>query len=435
MVRNKVLALLLLLVFLFLPLQNLQAAGDNRKVYVIKLEGEVEAGLYYFLQRAFTEAAENGASAIIMELNTPGGLVSPAKDIRDLIYDSQVPVYAYVRHNALSAGAFLALSCRKLYMAPGSTIGAAEIQDLSGEAVDEKIISAWEAEMRTAAENQGKDPEVAAAMVRKEITIEGLDDDKQLLTLTTAEAEEIGFVDGVFATRAELLSALDLAGAAVQTVEVSPAERLARFVAKPVGATLLLTIGLTAMVIEIFITGFGAAGVISILAFALYFGGSMIAGFAGKEEVILFILGIILLLIEAFIPNFGVVGVSGIVSIIAAIILSASTAEAGIRIILSSLFLTTAVVAVAFRYLKRSRVWSQIILQYAETKDRGYVAPADYSHLLGKTGQTLTPLRPIGAAEIDGLRIDVVSEGSFIEKAQTVQVVKVEGSRVIVRPQ
>ena len=137
MVKNKVLALLLLLVLLFLPLQNLQAAGDNRKVYVIKLEGEVEAGLYYFLQRAFTEAAENGASAIIMELNTPGGLVSPAKDIRDLIYDSQVPVYAYVRHNALSAGAFLALSCRKLYMARGSTIGADEIQDLSGEAVDD----------------------------------------------------------------------------------------------------------------------------------------------------------------------------------------------------------------------------------------------------------------------------------------------------------
>ena len=113
MVKNKVLALLLLLVLLFLPLQNLQAADDNRKVYVIKLEGEVEAGLYYFCSSAFTEAAENGASAI-MELNTPGGLVSPAKDIRDLIYDSQVPS-AYVRHNALSAGAFCLFLPQALY--------------------------------------------------------------------------------------------------------------------------------------------------------------------------------------------------------------------------------------------------------------------------------------------------------------------------------
>lgn len=433
--KKSVLALLLLLMFLLIPVRGLQAAEEHAKVYVIKLEGEVEAGLYHFLQRAFTEAAENGASAMIMELNTPGGLVNSAKDIRDLIYDSQVPVYAYVRHSALSAGAFLALSCRQLYMAPGSTIGAAEIQNLSGETVDEKIFSAWEAEMRTVAQNQGKDPQVAAAMVRKEIAIEGLDSDKQLLTLTTAEAEEIGFTDGVFATRAELLSELGLAGAAVHTVNVSPAERLARFVAKPIGATLLLTIGLAAMVIEIFMAGFGAAGIVSILAFALYFGGSMIAGFAGKEVIILFIAGIILLLIEAVIPNFGVVGISGIVAMIAAIILSASSAEQGVYIFLSALLLTAAVVAVAFRYLKRSKVWSQIVLQYAETRERGYVGPTDYSHLVGKPGKTITPLRPAGTAEIDGQRIDVVSEGSFIANSQAVKVVKVEGSRVIVRPQ
>ncbi|HZK25248.1 MAG TPA: NfeD family protein [Oscillospiraceae bacterium] len=433
--RRRVLALLLLLMFLIVPLGGLQAAETAEKVYVIKLEGEVEAGLYHFLQRAFTEAADNGASAIIMELNTPGGLVNSAKDIRDLIYDSGVPVYAYVRHSALSAGAFLALSCRELYMAPGSTIGAAQIQNLSGEAVDEKIISAWEAEMRTVAQNQSKDPQVAAAMVRQEIAIEGLVSDKQLLTLTSVEAEEIGFTDGIFATRAELLTALGLPGAAIYTVKVSPAESLARFVAKPVGATLLLTIGLAALVIEIFMAGFGAAGVVSILAFALYFGGSIIAGFAGNEVIILFIAGIILMLIEAVIPNFGVVGISGIVAMITAIILSASTAEQGARIFLTSLLLTAAVVAVAFRYLKRSKLWSQIILQYAETKERGYVGPTDYSSLVGKTGQTLTPLRPVGAVEIDGKRIDVVSEGNFIAKSSAVIVVKVEGTRVIVRPQ
>ena len=129
-------------------------------------------------------------------------------DIRDLIYDSQVPVYAYVAimpFRQVHFGSFLPQALWR-----GGT-WCSKIQDLSGEAIDEKSFPPG-GRVRTAAENQGKDPEGYAAMVRKEITIEGLDDDKQLLALTTAEAEEIGFVDGVFATRAELLSALDLAG-------------------------------------------------------------------------------------------------------------------------------------------------------------------------------------------------------------------------------
>ncbi|MCR3922062.1 MAG: ATP-dependent Clp protease proteolytic subunit [Firmicutes bacterium] len=432
---KRILVFLLLLMLLVPTLATVQAAEENQTVYVVPLEGAVEPGLYRFLQRSFAEANENGAAAIILELNTPGGLVNSATDIRELIYNSPVPVYAYVRYSALSAGAFLALACQEFYMAPGSTIGAAEIQTLSGAAVDEKTVSAWEAQMRTVAQNQGKDPQVAAAMVRQEIAIENLVTSEQLLTLTTEEAEEIGFTDGVFANRAALLAELGLAEAVITEVVLSPAERLARLVTHPAAATILITVGLAALVIEIIVAGFGVAGVVSILAFALYFGGSIIAGLAGSEVIVLFILGIVLLLIEAVVPNFGVIGLSGIIAIIASIVMSSATPGEGIRIFVMSLFLTILLVAGLFRYLKRSGAWSHIILQYSETKERGYVGPTDFSYLLGKVGQTVTSLRPSGAAEFDGERIDVISEGTFIPQSSAVKVVKVEGTRVVVRVQ
>ena len=259
--------------------------------------------------------------------------------------------------------------------------------------------------MRTVAERQGKDPQVAAAMVRPEIAIEGVVEGGKLLTLTTVAAQRIGFTDGVFNTRAELLTHLNLAGSAVITVTQSPAESFARLLTDPYVATVLITIALAAMVIEVLTAGFGFAGIISILAFSLYFGGHIVAGLAGREVIFLFVIGIMLLLVEIVIPGFGIVGLSGLGSIIAAIVLSAETTQAGFQILVWSLILTVIVVMISFRYLKRSSAWSQIILTFSETKERGYVGPTDFSALVGKEGITLTTLRPSGAMEIEGKRI------------------------------
>ena len=432
---KRVVALMLIVLVFGVPLWAAQPANSNEIVYMVPLTGVVEAGLESYLERSFREAEDDGASAIILQLNTPGGIINSATNIRTLIANSPVPVYAYVRHNAISAGAFLALSCRALYMAPASTIGAAEPRTMTGGEVDEKIISYWEAEMRAVAEQQGKDPEVAAAMVRKEIAIEGLVPDTRLLTLTTQEAERIGYTDGVFATRAELLRHLNLSGATVVTVPQSPAEELARFITDPNVATIIITIALAALVIEVMTAGFGVAGMISILAFALFFGGHIVAGLAGREVVFLFLLGIILLLVEAFIPNFGVLGVSGLAAVVMSIVLSAPTTGAGLRMFFMSFFLASLIIAAAFRFLKRTGLWSQIILQFAETKEEGYVGPKDASHLVGQIGITVTPLRPAGVAEINGKRVDVISEGNFIAQATPVTVVATEGTRVVVRPQ
>ena len=163
---KKILAFLFAAILLAFPLAAAAASGAGEKVYVVKINEVVEKGLARYVERAFREAAANDAAAIILEINTPGGLVDAAGKIQELIYNSEIPVYAYVRYDACRRS----FSCPVL---PGPLYGAGKQyrrggdQNLTGEPVDEKTVSAWESKMRTAAERQGKDAQVAAAMVEK----------------------------------------------------------------------------------------------------------------------------------------------------------------------------------------------------------------------------------------------------------------------------
>jgi membrane-bound serine protease (ClpP class) len=425
------LTVLLLPYLLMFPLP---AQAETEVVFAIPVSGIVDASMLRYLQRAFAEAEGANARAIILEIDTPGGLLSAAFDISDLIHDSRVPVYAYIRYNALSAGAFLALSAQKMYMAPGSVIGAAEPRRMDGQAADEKTLSAWEARMRSVTERQGKDPEIAAAMVRMSIVIPNLDAEDTLLTLTYTQAQEIGFIDGVADTRQDLLASLGLATAEVRSVPKAPAELLARFLTNPMVATLLLAIGMAAIAIAMSTGEFVITGSVGLVAFALFFGGHIFSGLAGREVIVIFLAGLLLLVIEAFIPSFGIIGLSGTAAVFTAVAWSALDTGQGVRMILVALGVAVLLFLLGIRLIRRSPVWSQIILRYAETKDRGYVAPSDEASLVGSAGIAITTLRPAGIADILGKRMDVVSDGAFIEAGVAVVVVKTEGTRIVVRP-
>jgi len=434
---RKMLLSLICAVLLLLPMVALPAAASEQQpiVYVIPIEGTVDASLLRYLQRAFAVAEASKAEAIILQINTPGGLLSASFEISDLIWASPLPVYSYVRFNALSAGAFLALSSRALYMAPGSAIGAAEPRTLDGQAADEKVLSAWEARMRAAAERQGKDPEVAAAMVRMSIVIPDLDAADTLLTLTYREARNIQFADGIFDSIPELLAELDLANAVTRTVELAPAEVLARVITNPVVATIFIAVGIAALSIAVMTGDFLLPGGVGIAAFALFFGGHIFAGLAGREVVFLFAAGLFLLVIEAFIPSFGVIGVAGLSAVSISVAWAAAATGQGWRMLAIAAVVAVVLIIITLRFVKRSSAWSQIVLKYSESKDLGYVGPSDASDMVGATGTTITPLRPAGLAEINGKRMDVVSEGSFIPAVTQVVVVKTEGTRIVVRPQ
>ncbi len=409
------------------------SASESESVYVIPAGGEIDPGWLHFLERSLEEAAAAGAAAAVLELDTPGGFIAAAQDAGALLNDSAVPVYAYIKTHALSAGAYLALCTDGFYMAPGAAIGAAEPRILGSGDIDEKLVSAWEADLRGAAEKQGKDPRLAAAMVRRELEIEGLVSGEELLTLTAAQAEGLGFSDGTVADLNELLKAIGLEGAGIVRLSPTGWERLSGWLIKPTTATLILSLAFIFLILEVLSAGFGIAGLLSILCFGLYFGGHFFVGVSGWPAIFLFALGIVLLLVEAFIPGFGVFGLAGIASVFASIVLSAASAEAGFRMLLTSLVVSIAAGYLAFKYFQRKGILRRFILYDAATSEEGFSSSADLSCFEGKPGKSVTPLRPAGTAIIGGARLDVVSEGIYIPAGSEIEVIKVEGRRVVVR--
>ncbi|WP_214844025.1 NfeD family protein [Exiguobacterium sp. s150] len=148
-----------------------------------------------------------------------------------------------------------------------------------------------------------------------------------------------------------------------------------------------------------------------------------------------FFVGVVLLGIEVFVAGFGLFGVLGIGAVVASLIMAGAT----IGQLWLSLGLATAIVAGlgfwAYRRLRsnRSLMYKGLILTDSTSSEKGYLSHADKQSLLGKVGVTLTPLRPAGTAEIEGERIDVVTEGSYLDQQTKIQVYKVDSGRVVVR--
>lgn len=440
--RQKKAILLLITAFLMALVPMGEACSAGEVVFVVPIEGTIEKGLTEMLKNAFGEAEQAGASLILLEIDTPGGFVDAAQNIEKLIQQQEIPVTAYVTGGALSAGALIALSADEMYMKPGTTIGAAEPR-IGTEKADEKTVSAWSARLAAqaarAAEENGRDPEKAAelarAMVEAELVIPGLTEAGKLLTLTDRQAFEYGLSDGTVDSLESLLAQKGFDNPIVETYEASLAERIARWATSPVVMPILLTVGIAGLVIELFTMGFGIPGMIGVAALALYFGGSIITGLSGWEAVLIFLLGLILLAVEVLIlPGFGVAGIVGIVALIISITLAAPSLDQAVVSLVIALIGSIVLLLVSIKFLPTRRIWQKLILGVKQKNESGYVAPeTSLAELLGAEGRTITILRPAGTAEIHGERVDVVAEGNYIPANTSVKVVKVEGTRVVVR--
>lgn len=428
--RFPLFLLLLLLATCLLPFQT---QAKEEVVYVAPLEDTVESGLYAFLERAISVAEENGATAIIFKINTPGGLVSAAEDIGKLFSDTSIKTIAWVDNRALSAGAYIALNADQIYMAPGSTMGSAAIITSSGNAADEKSQSAWLAAMESAAEKNGRDPRYAMAMADASVELpEGLSDGS-LLTLTEKSAFNVGYSEGTVSNLDGLLAEIGLENAEVRDIEETFVEKLARFLTNPVVIPFLLTIGILGLVIELFSPGFGIPGGVGITSLILYFFGHMVAGFVGYEALLLFIIGLIFILLEFFVPG-GILGILGLSAVVGSLFMAGenNTLIAVSLLIAIMVSLTVSILLVKV-FNKNMKFFKKMVLKDATTTEEGYVSNVNRVELLGKIGMALTPLRPAGIASFDDERVDVVTEGSFIDQDSEVIVVKVEGSRIVVR--
>ena len=343
--------------------------------------------------------------------------------------------------NAISAGALISIACDSLYMSTGSSIGAATAVDLQGKKASEKIISYFRAQMRATAEAKGRRADIAEAMVDEELEIEGVSKKGMLVTLTYKEALDLGISDGTVENIEEVLASLGREDAVVVEYRLNWAEQFVRALTHPLVSSLLMSIGFIGLLIEIRTPGWGIGGTIALIALALFFGSHYIVRLAGMGELLLFAAGIILLTLEIFvIPGFGIAGVSGITVIIISLYLSLVGSLPNPQEFLKAFYtfgwsILITIVAGYFliRILPRTPLFTKITLETVESTQEGFKSAEIFSDLVGKEGVTLNDLHPVGKAEINGQRVNVVTEGEYIEKDTTVIVAEVDGSRIVVR--
>ncbi len=434
--RRRAVAALLL--GLLAAVGGVSGAAPKPVVYAVPVEGVIDLGLAPFLGRVLAEAEAGGAAALVLEINTFGGRLDAAVLIRDALLGARLPTAAFVNRRAISAGALIGLACEKLYVAEGATIGAAtpvEAGEGQAQPVTEKTVSYVRKEFRATAESRGRPPLVAEAMVDADVEVPGLVEKGKLLTLTAEEALAQGVADLRADTLEEVLGHLGLAGAEVRRPGFTWAERLVRFLTNPVVSSLLMSLGVLGILVEIRTPGFGVPGLVGVASLALFFWGHWLVQLAGWEELLLAATGVLLVALEVFVfPGFGVAGVLGIAALVAGLGFTlvgegASWAALGGavgRVALSLLIAAGAGLAL-LRVFPRLPFGRRLVLATelpAAPEDRRW---------LGARGVTRSPLRPAGIAEIDGERVDVVSEGDLIDAGEPVEVVRVEGNRVVVR--
>ncbi len=425
--------------------------GAGRAVVIIDIEDIIDMGLAAFVRRAISDNRD--AAAIVFDINTPGGRVDAATVIRDAIMEAPASLrtVAFVNPRAISAGAFISLACDLIFVTEGGSIGAATPITLSGgeaEPVDEKMVSYFRTEMAATARAKGRRGDIAEAMVDADIEIEGVSPAGKLLTLDTAGALRHGIADGKAADVDAVLARMALGGAERRVLALNWAEELARILTHPILSGLLMSIGVLGILIELYQPGFGLPGIVGLSCLVLFFAGHLVVHMAGWEEILLFVAGVILLFIEIFVtPGFGVVGILGVLLILGSLVLSLSGMPIGVSFdtglltaavsrVLISLAASIALFFAALAVLPRTRIRNRLVLAAAiDSTAAGGVEGEAIAEVLasGAAGVAESFLRPAGIARFGERRIDVVSEGDFIEQGAKVVIVRTAGNRVVVR--
>ncbi len=437
----------LALIGFILFIESFQVYAQKPVVYVAPIEGVIDLGLAPFVQRVLEEAATAKASAVVLDINTFGGRVDAAVLIRDALLESKILTVAFINKRAISAGALISLATEKIAMADGGTIGAATpvqigLPGAPAQPVAEKTVSYMRKEFRATAEQRNRPALIAEAMVDADVEIPDIIQKGKLLTLTTKEALDVKVADFQANTLEAVLQSLELGDADIRHASETWAETLVRFLTHPVVSSLLMTLGIMGIIVEIRVPGFGLPGLMGLVSLGLFFWGHTLVRLAGLEEFLLVSLGLILVAMEIFfIPGFGIAGIFGILALMGGLGLSLIGSGATWDSTLSalgqvSLSILVAILVALFllRYFQRLPFGKRLLLKTSLLSKEGYASsPEGDQRWLGKRGTAATDLHPSGIAHLNGDRVDVVSDGDFINVGQAVEVVRVDGNRIVVR--
>lgn len=450
-----------------------------RKVYVIPVRDDIMPPLVYVIRRGVKEAMENNADLVVLDMDTNGGRVDTTLEIIDIIEKFHGDTVTLVNKRAFSAGAFIAVGTKKIYMVPGSVIGAAAPIVLSpgGEGVEKlsdtfekKMTSAVAAQVRATAVRNGHDPAVVEAMINKNkgLVIDGetIVKEGEILTLTDYEAtREYGrppkplLSAGTVGNLDALLDKLGYSGAVRVDIKPSGAETLGTWLNAI--SPILLIIGVIGIYIEFKTPGFGLPGIIGITAFALYFFGGYVSGFSGWEWLVVFLVGLALVIVEFFIyPGTVVIGLIGALLMLTAIIMALVDVYPaappslpspgplhlpslpqlpgleGFQHSMNNLILAVLGSAVgvwiASRFLPKTSVYRAIVSSSVSGVGTETALAQQRSLMLGAEGVALSKLRPGGKAQFGDTILDVVTQGDLIPKGTHVRVIGFSAAEAIV---
>ena len=352
------------LVLLLSP-QTVSPQSEGGKAWIIPIQGDIAPSMAAFVRREARRAMTQGAEFIIFEIDTFGGRVDSALQITSFIMSiTNAKTIAWVTTGeasmgvSWSAGALIAFACNEIYMAPGTSIGAAAPVMASpggaAESAGEKSVAAVRSQMAALAERNNHPVALALAMVDYDVELwevsvngqtraltltelERLERDAgastiervsiispagKLLSLTAGEAVQYGLASGLVENREALLSVAGISGELTESSPSGADSFISFLTSGPVQAILIL-LALVMVFVEIQSPGLGIPGIISMLAFLVVFGSSALLGRVGSLEIILLLAGLGLLVVELFVlPGFGVIGILGLLLIGLSLVLS-----------------------------------------------------------------------------------------------------------------
>lgn len=458
------------------PVAQIEAA-PSKKVYVLPIKDDIMPPLVYLVRRGVKAAMEAEADLLVLDMETNGGRVDTTREIIGILNEFKGETVTFVNKDAFSAGAFIAVATRKIYMAPESVIGAAApIMVAPGgggaEAIpdtfEKKMTSAVRAMVRTSAEKNGHNVAVVEAMIDKTrgLVLTNIADgvtntvviakEGEILTLTNTEAErQYGspprhlLSSGTVKDINELIRLLGYSGASRHDIQATGMERLGSWLNYI--SPLLLIIGVLGIYIEFKTPGFGLPGIVGIAAFSLYFLGGYVAGLSGAEWVVVFLVGLALVVVELFVyPGTIVIGMSGAILMLVAIIMAmvdlypapgpgvlpAMPSLDKFQLPLRQLLVATIGgglgIWIASQLLPKTSMYRAVVSGSAS----GVKTEAEFAQMKqsrqGQIGVTISALRPGGKAQFGDAILDVVSQGEMVAKGTQVRIIGTSGAEALV---
>jgi membrane-bound serine protease (ClpP class) len=475
-----------------------QRSGDESvKPRVIAVEGVIDQILGEFVEREIRNAVSKGFNLLVFDINSPGGDKDVAEHVALAISEldpSKVTTVAWIQKGAWSGGALIAFGCDQILMHPEAQIGDIGVIAMlepggQFERAPEKIVSPFLQFVATLAKRKNRPPALLQAMVDKDLMVYQVTNKKDgrvtymsdadlqaqseewikgamvpetregvLLTVTGQRAHELGLAEAPCHDRDELRTRLGIS----EQVDLTPVQStwvdtLLVILNSGFGGFLLMTLGIICIYVELHLPS-GFFAILSAVFFSLFFWSRFLGGTAGTLELVLFVLGLGLIALEIFvIPGFGVFGVSGILLTLASLILASHTfsglsatesfeeAMGSLGSLAGAMVTVIAVATVLNRFLPSIPFLNRLILTppgYAAAGTDGpFLRPSLLSGSglvgpvpVGSVGVAASALRPSGKAMFGDKYLDVVSDGAYIEHGSQIEVIRVAGNRIIVRP-